>query len=83
MAKDWRTLGTCAPEVPTPRGRSTERASSIRGPDLRQNEGDWFGLPQRRVGHEGLEVARQVLTPRSAAHTLSHTPAIGHTPSRN
>jgi hypothetical protein len=23
---------------------------------------DWFGLPQRRVGHEGLEVALQVLS---------------------
>jgi hypothetical protein len=25
-------------------------------------QSDWFGLPQRRVGHEGLEVALQVLT---------------------
>lgn len=33
--------------------------------------GDWFGLPQRRVGHEGLEVALQALTRHSAAHTLS------------
>lgn len=32
---------------------------------------DWFGLPQRRVGHEGLERSLQVLTLRSAAHTLS------------
>jgi hypothetical protein len=36
--------------------------------------GDWFGLPQRRVGHEGLEVALQVLTLHSAAHTLSQPP---------
>jgi hypothetical protein len=35
--------------------------------------GDWFGLPQRRVGHEGLEIALQVLTPRSTAHTLPQT----------
>jgi hypothetical protein len=33
-----RTLGTCAREAPTPRGRSAERASSIRSSDLRQNE---------------------------------------------
>jgi hypothetical protein len=57
-----RTLGTCAPEAPTPRGRSAERVSSISGSDLRQNDGDWFGLPQRRVGHEGLERSLQVLT---------------------
>jgi len=42
-------------------------------------KGDWFGLPQRRVGHEGLEVALQVLTPRSAADTLPHIPSPGRT----
>jgi hypothetical protein len=35
---------------------------------------DWFGLPQRRVGHEGLEVALQVLTRRSAARTPYRNP---------
>lgn len=32
-----------------------------------------FGLPQRRVSHEGLEVALQVLTRHSAAPHLSST----------
>jgi hypothetical protein len=41
-------------------------------------KGDWVGLPQRRVGHEGLEVTLQVLTPRSAAHTLSHILSPSH-----
>jgi hypothetical protein len=32
------TLGRCAREMPTPRGRSAERASSITGRGFRQNE---------------------------------------------
>lgn len=68
-----RTRGTCAREMLIPRGRSAERASSIVDNGFRQNDGDWFGLPQRRVGHEGLEVALQVLTsPGRAHHTAGH-----------
>jgi hypothetical protein len=65
--------GTCAHEEPSPRGRSAERAPSTIHGDIMQNERDWFGLPQRRVGHEGLEVTLQVLTRRSADSHLTAT----------
>jgi hypothetical protein len=65
--------GTCAHEEPSPRGRSAERAPSTIYGDIMQNERDWFGLPQRRVGHEGLEVTLQVLTRRSADSHLTAT----------
>ena len=39
--------------------------------------GDWFGLPQRRVGHEGLEVAAPGPHLARPRHTLSQPPATG------
>lgn len=53
------------------RTRSAEHASSTSGGPFRQNEDDWFGLPQRRVGHEGLEVPLHVLTSLGPAHLIS------------
>ena len=41
--------------APSVRPRSVAAFSGRMGPD-------WFGLPQRRVGHEGLERSLQVLT---------------------
>jgi hypothetical protein len=36
---------------------------------------DWFGLPQRRVGHEDLEVLLQVLTSLGRAHLIATPPS--------
>ena len=53
--------------APSARPRSPARLSG------RMN-GDWFGLPQRRVGHEGLEPSLQVLTLLGRAHLISTRP---------
>ena len=58
MAKDWAH----ARHVRTRSADSTRPQRRARVLDHRQlssgrMNGDWFGLPQRRVGHEGLEVA--------------------------
>ncbi len=73
--RSGRTLGTCAPEAPTPRGRSAERASSTIDRFFRQNE--------RRLGRPAAASSRSRgpggccsrSSPRSAAHTLSQPPA--------